>query len=208
MQPLWRLSHNVTNVQIPFEITLNCNTQHFMSIDWLKSRRVYGQGWWEMDHDSTKMQSHLLAIFGVKNQIVCSSQVLMLSSSDCKIDTPRAAANSDINSGIINILPVWVTRGGQFQIVNHYYKKYRTQFGPLRDTGTHREPIGADEQHARSPTTLRTHEAYSAIKMSYGSLVYVTAPVVAPSPAHSFLECWRVLVEINSSSLPGVSKNV
>ena len=49
-----------------------------------------------MVHDSTKMQSHLLALFGVRTILFAAAQVLMLSSSDCKIDTPRAAANSDI----------------------------------------------------------------------------------------------------------------
>ena len=31
---------------------------------------------------------------------------------------------------VIYILPVWATWGGQFQIVNHYYKEYRTQLVP------------------------------------------------------------------------------
>ena len=27
-------------------------------------------------------------------------------------------------------------------VINHYYKGYRTQYGPLRDTGMYYEPIG------------------------------------------------------------------
>ena len=139
--PLWRLSQNVINVQIPFEITLNCDAQNFMSIDWHEGIRVYGQGWWEMVYDSTKTQSHLLALFGVKNHIVCNSQsadVIKLRLQNWHLTCRCKFWYSDI----IYILPVWATRGGQFQIVNHYNKKYRTQFGPLRDTAMHREPIG------------------------------------------------------------------
>ena len=109
-----------------------------MSIDWLKGLSVYGQGWWEMVHDSTKTQSHLPTLFGVKNHIVCSSP-----SADVvkfRLQNWHPACRCKFwYSDVIYILPVWVTRGGQFQIVNRYYKEYRTQFGPLRDTGTYWE---------------------------------------------------------------------
>ena len=47
-----------------------------------------------MVHDSTKTQSHLLALLGVKNHIVCSS--LSADVVKFRLQTPRAAANSDI----------------------------------------------------------------------------------------------------------------
>ena len=70
-----------------------------------------------------------------------AAQVLMLSSSDCKIDTPRAAPNSDIvmSSTYFQYEQRWEAN---FKSLNIIKKKYRTQFGPLRDTGTHCEPIG------------------------------------------------------------------
>ena len=49
-----------------------------------------------MVHDSTKTQSHLLALFGVKNHIVCSSPSADVVKFRLQNDTPRAAANSDI----------------------------------------------------------------------------------------------------------------
>ena len=91
MQPLWRLSHNLINVQIQFEIILDCNAQYFMSIDWLKDLSVYRQGGWEIGprlYEKAKSSSCTI--------LFVAAQVLMLSSSDYKIDTPRAAANFDI----------------------------------------------------------------------------------------------------------------
>ena len=141
MQPFWRLSDNLINVQIPFEITLDFNAQYFTYIDWLKGLSVYGQGWQGMVHDSTKTQSHLLALFGVKNHIVCSS--LSADVVKFRLQNWHPACRCKFwYSDVTYILPVLAKRGGQFQIVNHYCKKYRTQFGPLRDTGTYWELIG------------------------------------------------------------------
>ena len=86
-------------------------------------------------------RSHLLALFGVKNHIVCSNPSADVVKLRLKNWHPVCRWKFWY-SYVIYILPVWATRGGQFQIVNHYYKEYRTQFGPLRDTGTYWEPIG------------------------------------------------------------------
>ena len=97
MQPFWRLSHNLINVQIPFEITLHFNAQYFTYIDWLKGLSVYCQGWWKRWSTTLRKRKVIsLHFLGLRTILFVAAQVLMLSSSDCKIDTPRAAANSDI----------------------------------------------------------------------------------------------------------------
>ena len=89
MQPLWRLSHNVINVQIPFEIALNCNTQHWWastdSSAFVSMAKADGR--WSTALRKRKVIS--LHFLGLRT-------ILFVASSDCKIDTSRAAANSEI----------------------------------------------------------------------------------------------------------------
>ena len=74
-----------------------------------------------------------LHFLGLRTILFVAAQVLMLSSSDCKIDYPRAAAKSDIVMSFTYF---------QYEQREEANFKYRTQFGPLRYTGTYWEPIG------------------------------------------------------------------
>ena len=55
---------------------------------------VKADGRWSTTLQKRKVIS--LHFLGLRTILFVAAQVLMLSSSDCKIDTPRAAANSDI----------------------------------------------------------------------------------------------------------------
>ena len=92
MQSLWCLSHDLINVWIPFEIIFDCNALALDSRALASMAKADGR--WSTTLQKRKVIS--LHFLGLRTMLFVAAQVLMLSSSDCKIDTLRAGADSDI----------------------------------------------------------------------------------------------------------------
>ena len=120
---------------------------------------------------STTLRKHKvisLHFLGLRTILFVAAQVLMLSSSDCKIDTPRAAANSDI-----------VMSSTYFQYEQHEGANFKLLIIVTKSIGPSLVPWGTPARTGSQLETVcpsLTHCHWSVRKLQIHGMIEVKLP--------------------------------